>query len=316
MTSKLASADGATPVGLRDLTADILAEALAPLSDPKATDAQIIHDFRRAMKRWRAILRLLEPFLGEGGAALRAEARDLAHGLAGARDARSALDALADLGEDERLPARSRAGIKARLEKIGSSTEAASISAEMRERLRHSLTSADQAVKRWPFDQIGFAEIADELAKSYRRTRDSLPNDWFAADATRLHELRKRVVAHRHQMELVVPLWPKVGKVWVNEAQRLRDRLGKYQDLNVLARFAGPHQPLARWRSRLNPLIVERQRAHVSAAARLAGRLFAEKPRAFRRRLVALWEHRAAEVHPNSAKELAKKSAAAEPRRS
>jgi len=30
----------------------------------------------------------------------------------------------------------------------------------------------------------------------------------------------------------------------------------------------------------------------VIASARLAGRLFAEKPRAFRRRLLALWEHR------------------------
>lgn len=301
MTPKPASADGSDPLRLRHLPADILAEALVQLSDPNATDAQIIHDFRRAMKRWRAILRLLEPFLGDGGAALRVEARDLAHGLAGARDVRASLDALADLPEDERLTARSRAGIRARLEQIGSSAEAASIPVEMRERMRKSLAFAEESAKRWPFEQIGFAELADELAKSYRRTRDSVPDDWFAAEPTHLHELRKRVVAHRHQLELVVPLWPRVGKAWVNEAQRLRDRLGKYQDLNVLARFAGPHQPLARWRSRLHPLIAERQRAHVTAAARLAGRLFAERPRAFRRRLLALWEHGAADAVSHSA---------------
>ena len=40
------------------------------------------------------------------------------------------------------------------------------------------------------------------------------------------------------------------------------------------------------------PLIATRQRAHVTAGARLAGRLFAEKPRAFRRRLLALWDRR------------------------
>ena len=62
----------------------------------------------------------------------------------------------------------------------------------------------------------------------------------------------------------------------------------------MLARLTGPHQPLAPWRSRLGPSIVARQRSHVAAAARLAGRLFAEKPRAFRRRVVALWEHRTA----------------------
>jgi hypothetical protein len=93
-------------------------------------------------------------------------------------------------------------------------------------------------------------------------------------------------------MELVVPLWPKLGRLWVNEAQRLRDRLGHHQDLDVLARMTAPHQPLAHWRTRLMPLIATRQRAHVVAGARLAGRLFAEKPRAFRRRLLALWECR------------------------
>jgi CHAD domain-containing protein len=294
MTPKSPPLHGSGPVGLHDLPANILSEALTPLSDPAASDAQIVHDFRKAMKRWRAILRLLEPFLGEGGVALNAEARDLARSLAGARDVRAALDALADLGEDPRLSTRSRAAIRARLETIGSSTEAASISVAMRERMQNALTFAGEAAKRWPLEGVGFDEIADELAKSYRRARDSVPGDWFAAAPDRLHDLRKRVVAHRHQMDLVVPLWPKIGKVWVNEAQRLRDRLGHHHDLGVLARFAGSRQPLAPWRSRLAPMIAERPRAHVTAASRLAGRLFAEKPRAFRRRLLALWEHRAA----------------------
>jgi CHAD domain-containing protein len=295
MTPKAeAHPDIAGAAELRRLPDEILSEALRPLSDPNATDAEIVHDFRKGMKRWRAILRLLEPFLGEGGAALRVEARDLARGLAGARDVRAALDALADLGEDPALSARSRATIKARLDQIGTRAEASSISVETRDRLRNALAFAAEAAKRWPFERIGFVEIADELTKSYRRTRDGVPEDWSTADAHHLHELRKRVVAHRHQMELVVPLWPKIGKVWVNEAQRLRDRLGQHQDLAVLAGFTGPHQPLAHWRARLTPLIAARQRDHVAASARLAGRLFAEKPRAFRRRLLALWEHRTA----------------------
>ena len=73
------------------------------------------------------------------------------------------------------------------------------------------------------------------------------------------------------------------------EAQRLRTRLGQYQDLAVLAALTAPHQPLAPWRSRLTPLIEARRDAHLKTAARLAGRLFAEKPKAFRRRIAALW---------------------------
>jgi hypothetical protein len=80
----------------------------------------------------------------------------------------------------------------------------------------------------------------------------------------------------------------------VREAQRLRNRLGAYQDLAVLERTADPHQPLARWRSRLQSVIGQRQAQHLAGAHRIAGRLFAERPKAFRRRLEAMWKGLAA----------------------
>jgi CHAD domain-containing protein len=277
---------------LRSMPADVLGQTLQALDDPALSDARVVHDFRKGMKRWRAMLRLLEPFLGDGVSALHDEARDIARALAGARDVRAALDALADLADDPTLSPRSRMAIRRRLEHLGASAETNSIAPATRARLRNALGYAAQAAQRWRLEDIGFDDLADQLARSYRRTRDAIPKDWSAAEAGELHELRKRVVAHRHQMELVVPLWPKLGRLWVNEAQRLRDRLGHHQDLDVLARMTGPRQPLAPWRTRLAPLIAARQRAHVSGGARLAGRLFAEKPRAFRRRLLALWDSR------------------------
>ena len=95
-------------------------------------------------------------------------------------------------------------------------------------------------------------------------------------------------------MDLIEPLWPRLGKFWAEEAQRLRNRLGACQDLAVFTGFTAPHQPLAPWRSRLAPLIEARRAAHLKTAARLAGRLFAEKPKAFRRRIAALWSARRA----------------------
>jgi CHAD domain-containing protein len=134
--------------------------------------------------------------------------------------------------------------------------------------------------------------VAAELAEHYRRARRAMPSDWRQAASEELHELRSRVVVHRYQMELIEPLWPRLIKLWVGEAQRLRERLGAHNDLATLGGFVAPRQPLARWRSRLAPLIAARQEAHVGAAARLAGRLFAEKPKAFRRRLEELWASR------------------------
>src|SRR5260370_32658142 len=81
---------------VRAVSRDILAEARTAVENPSNSDAVAVHDFRRAMKRWRALLRLLDPFLAERGQRLRTEARDLARALGGARDAPSALDALDD----------------------------------------------------------------------------------------------------------------------------------------------------------------------------------------------------------------------------
>jgi hypothetical protein len=45
------------------------------------------------------------------------------------------------------------------------------------------------------------------------------------------------------------------------------------------------------WRSRLTPACAEHTTELSHRAARIALRLFAEKPKAFRHRLETLWEH-------------------------
>jgi CHAD domain-containing protein len=284
--------DVAVGEALRAVARDILVEARAALEDAAKSDAAAVHDHRKALKRWRALLRLLEPFLGEHGRELRAQARDSARELAGARDAQSGLEALDDLLDDKApLSPRTVASIRGRLDDIRLGAEAETLNQAARARLIIALEAADSAISAWPLDDITFSELARELTENYRRARDDAPSeDWRGVPPDTLHDLRSRVVAHRYQMELVEPLWPKFGRLWVAEAQRLRDRLGAFQDLSVLQGFTAPHQPLAPWRSRLTPLIATRQAAHAKAAQRMAGRLFAERPRAFRKRLEALWD--------------------------
>jgi CHAD domain-containing protein len=276
---------------LRTVAGDILAEARAAIEDPAKPDAAAVHDFRRAMKRWRALLRLIQPLIGEVCRDLRHEARDLARELGGARDAQAALDALADLGTDvPTLSARSLVTIRARLETLRQSAETTTLNSTGRAKLSTALDAAQAQMMSWPFDGISFDNVADQLTRFYRSTRGSLPRDWRAAEPEELHELRKHVVNHRYQIEIVAPLWPRYGKMWINEAQKLRDELGSYQDLQVLASLTAPHQLLAPWRSRLTPAIAARQTEHVRISERLATRLFIDKPKGFRRRLGAMWE--------------------------
>ena len=276
---------------LRGVARDILAEARAAIENPTTkSDAEAVHDFRRAMKRWRALLRLLEPFLGEEARRLRDEARDLAHALTGARNAQSALDALADLEKHGLvLSARSVAGLRQRIEAIKQTAETTTLNPDMRLRLGSALDQAAIVVERWPLHTLTFDDVADQLTRFYRDARRLIPAHWPDTDAEELHELRKRVVIHRYQIDIIEPLWPRFVKMWSGEAQRLRDRLGRHQDMLMLASLTGPHQPLARWRSRLATAIAERRAAHVAGAARIAARIFVEKPNALRRRLAAMW---------------------------
>jgi len=212
--------DSGAAEGLRTASGEVLDEARRQVDDRDLADATAVHEFRKGMKRWRALLRLFEPVLGEEATQLRVEARDLARELAGSRDARSAVDGLKDLGEQ--LPARTRATLKSRLDALGETAEASTLTDELRGRLREALDQAADASRRWPLDHVPFGKIADGLAASYARTRKAVPQDWAQATPEALHELRQRVVVHRYQMDLVVPLWPKIGRAWVSEAQKLR----------------------------------------------------------------------------------------------
>jgi len=275
---------------LRAVARDILGEARTAIEDPAHSDAVAVHDFRRAMKRWRSFLRMLDPFL-EDGRQLRNEARDLARSLGGARDGQSALDALDDLAKHGlTLSARSLATIRSRIEALRQSAETNVLTGDMRLRLTGTLAQAESAVERWPLHTLTFADVADRLALGFRDARRALPRSWSDTEPEDLHELRKRIVNHRYQMETVAPVWPRFGRMWVGEAQRLRDRLGRHQDLTLLTALMQPHQPLAPWRSRLAPAIAQRMLDHVAAARRIASRLFVEKPGAFRRRLEVIWK--------------------------
>ncbi len=298
MAGQTGEGDGGFGASVAAAGRSIIADARHTLSDPKLSDPEAVHDLRKALKRWRAYLRVLECPLGAPAQAMRAEARELMRALAGARDAQSALDALDDLRKSEvPLDTTATESIRARLTALRDAAEAKSFTAETRERIARYLDYATLSLEHWPIAAIDFDVIADRLAATYRRARALVPQDWAQCEPEHLHDLRRRVVEQRHQIDIIEPLSPQEAKAWAQKAQRLRNRLGACQDLEMLSHFTAPHQPLARWRSRLTPAIVARRTAHIQAAARGAARLFADKPKAFRKRIEAL--HRAPKAIPS-----------------
>ncbi|MGO9049267.1 MAG: CHAD domain-containing protein [Xanthobacteraceae bacterium] len=276
---------------MRAIAARIIADARTTISDPERSSADAVHKFRRSMKQWRALMRLLEPFVPDA-VQLRQQARDHARSLARARDGQSALNAFDDLVKKGLvLSERTTNTIRSRIEAIRANEEHSVLTPELRDAIIAWLDSVTAAIESWPLDPFEFSKIAGRLTVGYRNARRAIPEDWSQASAEELHNFRQRVVDHRYQIDLVEPLWPRHSRMWTDEAERLRDRLGRCQDLEILKRLTEPRQPLAHWRSRLTPPCNDRTTELSQRAARIAHRLFAEKPRAFRQRLETLWEN-------------------------
>src|SRR5579863_10029089 len=118
---------------VRAIAGHILLGARATLSDPERSSQDAVHDFRRAMKQWRALMRLLEPFIPDA-VRLRQEARDHARSLSRARDGQSALNAFNDLVKNGMaLSERSTETIRTRIEAIRASEEHTVLTPELRD---------------------------------------------------------------------------------------------------------------------------------------------------------------------------------------
>ena len=101
--------------------------------------------------------------------------------------------------------------MKQRIDEVRSDAESATLKPGAREGLANAFALTLDAVERWQFNKLTFAHLAESLTDGYRRAQLAIPDDWTTAEIEELHGLRQRVIIHRYQMELVEPLWPRLG---------------------------------------------------------------------------------------------------------
>ena len=127
--------------------------------------------------------------------------------------------------------------------------------------------------------------VARTYAQARRRGRLAFAHD---DDPETLHALRSRVVDLRYQLSALSPAWPAALNAQAEELNALRDTLGAFNDLTVLATFAAE-------RGGLTPDALQRLKEQVEAKQKKLrrraktefDRLFAETPDAFAARLGA-----------------------------
>lgn len=275
---------------LRRQSEAIVTDAREALALGKTDPTRAIHAFRVAMKRWRALLRLLQQVAGDRARQLRHECAAMARELGQSRDIQAALDALADCrtaAAASQMPVRSWTTIAGRLEALRDDTQSAVLDDAAIRRLDRAFTIAARTVADWPLETVPIEIIADAIGKAFEQARRAMPADFSSAATEDLHEFRKRVIVFRYQIEMLRPLWPKVWRAYCGEVQKLRTLLGQINDLATLEAQLAPRQALSPWRSRLQPLIHAQQTSHRRAAMRLAQRIFASDAESFARSIVA-----------------------------
>ena len=262
--------DEAVPDGVRRIARGRIDHAIEALAD---ASEEGVHDARKDMKKLRALLRLVRGEVGDK--VFRREAdtfRDAAGELSGVRDADVMLATLAEL--EQRYDAEVgpvRQALEAhRLRTTGGGRKQAAETAVA------LLTEARGRVDDWPLERDGFEALAEGLERSYRRGR----RDWRAAlkepSSENLHEWRKRTKDLWYHCSILEETWKPVMAALADEAHELSDRLGDDHDLAVLLDFGAES---------LEPLIATRRAELQEEAFAYGSRLYADKPKAFVRRI-------------------------------
>jgi CHAD domain-containing protein len=272
MAYRLALGDG-LEAALRDVAREQLEKAAKVLErgdDP----VEAVHDARKRLKKSRSALRLARP--GMPKAAYQAEnraLRDAGRALSGARDADVLVETVEKLGEHFSV------AFKVTRNRLSKQPRPELDPAAHADTLRALAARAD-----------GWAVAGDVLVagirRSYTRGRDAFELADRDPTAEHLHEWRKRVKDLWYQERLLQEAWPGMLEAEAAEAKTLSQLLGDDHDLAVLAERLeedGDPQDLRE--------LAERRRAELLEGARALGRrIYAEKPKAFARRMAGYLE--------------------------
>lgn len=279
--------------GVRRIVGEQIDAALGELFAEQLDVPTRVHQVRKRIKKTRAGLRLIRPCLGSAYGPENDRLRDAARQLSLLRDTQARREAL------DRLCARfGRRCPAAAVERVGRllaevQGEDAPALAPVLEQVANELRQARAEQSQWALEGNGFGMLGPGLKWTYGAGRRALARALKKPSVERLHEWRKRVKDYWYHCRVLRPVWPAITDPYCAELKALSEQLGDDHDLALLyglldvepRRFGGV-QALAP----LTALIDERRLELQVDTFSLGRRIFAERPKAFVRRMAAYWD--------------------------
>lgn len=272
----------------RRLIAAILAAADA-FPFPDQDDGARIHQARKTLKDARALAKLMTGVIGPPAYDALRELESARRRLGRARDLDVMAEAVASLGGqiDDRLVETLGKAILDEREQARAAHREIDAAAQIA-RLR----ALARALEAWDLTAVDLFDIARSLRDLYRAARRLGKQALASADPRELHELRVVIVDLGHCFDALEPAWPAHFAAFAHEFRRLREQLGRHNDLTLVSDFAASRSEVSPDQiEALSRAIERRQKRLAKRAQRLFDRLFAERPNALFERVAAYMEN-------------------------
>lgn len=254
-----------------------------------------VHEIRKAIKRIRAILRLVRWDIGEElYQAENMHFRDLARQLSQLRDYHVIITYLADnfeakelkIPEDKFISLVNHLNIQkeAELKRI--------IDSQTLESIREQMQVSINEISKYPFDYLGPHTIRQGVSNAYAQCLKKISDAQLKLDDNQLHLLRKRVKYLLNQMILIQEVWPDFFKTYSTSLKRASDLLGDDHNISETIILISQLPDSVISENDRNNLIdsfnSERDHLHREIWP-LLGKLFTEDTQSFVKRITSYW---------------------------
>jgi CHAD domain-containing protein len=249
----------------------------------KTTSGQSVHGARRQIKRLRSLMRLLRNPIGEEAFQAANDAlRSAADALAGQRRAEALVAAAGRLGGGSHAHMSWRQIAEAHRDAhvAGPAGESGPQAAGK------AIKAAAEIVRGLRLQPSAAPDIGDAFLATYRKARKRLDHGLSSGSAEDLHTARKHVIHHIHHLDLLRAQLTHPAKR-IAALEKLREALGDLNDLDELCQLAADGK--ASLPDTATRAVAKRRAMLLKRAEKAAGRLFRHKPKAFQKRIGAMW---------------------------
>lgn len=296
--------------GIKRVTMEQLEVAAAGYFEGEAEFGRAIHESRKAIKRVRSLLRLVQGEIPKR--ILKYEdktLRDTSRTISEIRSA-AAIVGAATVVTDLYGDLLAEGTFQEMLERLGQRRDRVELRAledpRLVGRIVRNLERAYHRYAGWPTDadareiygmgiRDDFAAIRPGLHETYGRGRTEMVAAYQTGSSHDFHAWRKRAKYLRHQMEFLAPLWPETVIGMAVTLDLLGEVLGEDHDLAEVVDLIHDRPELCpnpRERSLFTALASQR-RAELELAAEVLGRrIYAEKPDSLQSRFSEYWDSR------------------------